>query len=42
MQSIVEGQARVTFVPQRSELLSQLLVADTPQAATKPPLPPKK
>lgn len=42
MQSIIEGQARVTFVPQRSELLSQLLVADTPQPSTKPPGPPKK
>jgi regulator of protease activity HflC (stomatin/prohibitin superfamily) len=42
MQSILEGQARVTFVPQRSELLSQLLVADTPQPSTKPPGPPKK
>lgn len=42
MQSMIEGQARVTFVPPRSELLSQLLVADTPQPANKPPLPPKK
>src|SRR5581483_6231064 len=43
MQSMLEGQARVTFVPPRSELLSQLLVADTsPQAPTKPPPPPKK
>ncbi|MEZ0255742.1 MAG: SPFH domain-containing protein [Chthoniobacter sp.] len=42
MQSIVEGQARVTFVPQRSELLSQLLVADTPQTSAKPPASPKK
>jgi regulator of protease activity HflC (stomatin/prohibitin superfamily) len=42
MQSIIEGEARVTFVPPRSELLSQLLVADTPQSATKPPPPPKK
>jgi len=31
MQSIIEGEARVTFVPQKSELLSQLLVAETPQ-----------
>jgi regulator of protease activity HflC (stomatin/prohibitin superfamily) len=38
MQNIVEGHARVTFVPPRSELLSQLLVADAGQpAATKPP-----
>ena len=42
MQSIIEGEARVTFVPPRSELLSQLLVADTPQPAAKPPLPLKK
>jgi len=30
MQSIIEGEARVTFVPEKSELLSQLLVADAP------------
>jgi regulator of protease activity HflC (stomatin/prohibitin superfamily) len=42
MQSIIAGQARVTFVPPRSELLSQLLVADTAPGATKPPAPPKK
>jgi regulator of protease activity HflC (stomatin/prohibitin superfamily) len=42
MQSIVEGEARVAFIPPRSELLSQLLVAETQQPATKPPLPPKK
>src|SRR5438270_14078203 len=42
MQSVLEGQARVTFVPQRSELLSQLLVADTQQPPTKPPATPKK
>jgi regulator of protease activity HflC (stomatin/prohibitin superfamily) len=43
MQSMLEGQVRVTFVPQRSELLSQLLVADTtPQLTAKgPPLPKK-
>ncbi len=42
MQSMIEGQARVTFVPPRSELLSQLLVADSPQATSKPPPPLKK
>jgi regulator of protease activity HflC (stomatin/prohibitin superfamily) len=42
MQSIIQGQARVTFVPPRSELLSQLLVADSPQVSGKPPTPPKK
>ena len=42
MQSILEGKARVTFVPPRSELLSQLLVADTPRAPTGPPPQPKK
>jgi len=42
MQSIIAGEARVTFVPQRSELLSQLLVADTPQATPRPPQPPKR
>ena len=40
MQSIVEGEARVTFVPPRSELLSQLLVADTQQTSSKAPPPP--
>lgn len=29
MENIIEGEARVTFVPVKSELLSQLLVADT-------------
>jgi regulator of protease activity HflC (stomatin/prohibitin superfamily) len=38
MQNIVEGEARVTFVPQKSELLSQLLVAEAPQRAGSPPL----
>jgi hypothetical protein len=38
MQNIVEGEARVTFVPQKSELLSQLLVAEAPQRAGGPPL----
>lgn len=39
MQSIIEGEARVTFVPEKSELLSQLLVADAPhQRPTPPPL----
>jgi regulator of protease activity HflC (stomatin/prohibitin superfamily) len=28
MENIIEGEARVTFVPVKSELLSQLLVAD--------------
>jgi regulator of protease activity HflC (stomatin/prohibitin superfamily) len=42
MQNIVDGQARVTFVPPRSELLSQLLVADSPQTSSKPPPPLKK
>jgi len=37
MQSIIEGEARVTFVPQKSELLSQLLVAETGQRPTSPP-----
>ena len=37
MQKIVEGEARVTFVPQKSELLSQLLVAETPQRPSTPP-----
>jgi len=38
MQSIVDGQARVTFVPPGSGLLSQLLVADTAgQAPAKSP-----
>jgi regulator of protease activity HflC (stomatin/prohibitin superfamily) len=41
MQSIISSEARVTFVPPRSELLTQLLVADTGQAS-KPPAPPKK
>ena len=41
MQSVLEGDARVTFVPPRSELLSQLLVADAPQLP-KPPSPTKK
>jgi len=42
MQSIIEGEARVTFVPQKSELLSQLLVADTAPGTTKSPPPLKK
>lgn len=37
MQSIIQGEARVTFVPPRSELLSQLLVADRPAALPGPP-----
>ena len=42
MQSIVEGEARVTFVPQKSELLSQLLVAETTQRPPPEPPPLKK
>jgi hypothetical protein len=40
MQSIIEGQARVTFVPPNRELLSQLLVSDRGQAApsSQPPM----
>lgn len=38
MQKIVEGEARVTFVPEKSELLSQLLVAEPGnQRASVPP-----
>lgn len=37
MQSIIEGEARVTFVPEKSELLSQLLVADAPHQRPAPP-----
>lgn len=37
MQSIIEGEARVTFVPEKSELLSQLLVADAPHNRPSPP-----
>ena len=39
MQKIIEGQARVTFVPPKSELLAQLLAAtpsETPPAAPTP------
>jgi regulator of protease activity HflC (stomatin/prohibitin superfamily) len=42
MQNIVEGEARVTFVPQKSELLAQLLVAETPQRPASGPPPLKK
>jgi len=42
MQSIIEGEARVTFVPPGRELLSQLLAAESPAAAAKPPPPLKK
>jgi len=42
MQSIIAGEARVTFVPEKSELLSQLLVAESGQRAPSPPLPPHK
>ncbi len=37
MQSIIEGEARVTFIPQKSELLSQLLVAEVGQRQAAPP-----
>ena len=37
IQSIVEGEARVTFVPEKSELLSQLLVSETPHRPSTPP-----
>ncbi len=36
-QNIIEGEARVTFVPVKSELLSQLLVADAPHQRPSPP-----
>jgi regulator of protease activity HflC (stomatin/prohibitin superfamily) len=42
MQSIIEGEARVTFVPEKSELLSQLLVAESPQRPPAGPPPLKK
>jgi regulator of protease activity HflC (stomatin/prohibitin superfamily) len=42
MQSIIEGEARVTFVPPNRELLSQLLVADRSQPAAASPPPIKK
>jgi regulator of protease activity HflC (stomatin/prohibitin superfamily) len=42
MQSIIEGEARVTFVPQKSELLAQLLVAESPQRPPPGPPPLKK
>jgi regulator of protease activity HflC (stomatin/prohibitin superfamily) len=42
MQSIIEGEARVTFVPQKSELLSQLLVAETPVRPPSGPPPLRK
>ncbi len=42
MQNIVEGEARVTFVPMKSELLAQLLVAETPQRPPPGPPPLKK
>ena len=41
MQNMIAGEARITFVPPRSELLSQLLVAESP-GRTAPPPPPKK
>ena len=40
MQSIIEGEARITFVPEKSELLSQLLVAEPGSSNSKPKLPP--
>jgi regulator of protease activity HflC (stomatin/prohibitin superfamily) len=42
MQSIIEGEARVTFVPMKSELLAQLLVAETGQRSPTSPPPLKK
>lgn len=41
MQSIIEGDGRVTFVPPKSELLSQLLVSEKASIGTPPP-PPKR
>jgi regulator of protease activity HflC (stomatin/prohibitin superfamily) len=41
MQSMIEGEARISFIPPRTELLSQLLVSDARQPAgpsTPPPL----
>jgi regulator of protease activity HflC (stomatin/prohibitin superfamily) len=37
MQNIIAGEARVTFMPPRNELLAQLLVSDAPQAKKSPP-----
>jgi regulator of protease activity HflC (stomatin/prohibitin superfamily) len=42
MQNIVQGEARVTFMPAKSELLSQLLVAEAPQRPQPGPPPLKK
>jgi len=42
MQKIIEGQGRVTFVPPKSELLSQLLAAAPSQEQTAAPPPIKK
>jgi len=42
MQSIIAGEARVTFVPEKSELLAQLLVAEGGQRAPAPSSPPHK
>lgn len=42
MQNIIQGEARVTFIPQKSELLSQLLVAEAPGRAVVGPPPLKK
>ena len=42
MQKIIEGQARVTFVPPKSELLTQLLAAAPSQDPTAAPPPLKK
>ncbi len=42
MQNIVEGEARVTFVPQNNELIPQLLAAEKPQRSPSAPPPLKK
>ena len=38
MQKIVEGEARITFVPKGGELLPQLLAAEPGRAPNPPPL----
>lgn len=42
MQKVIEGQGRVTFVPPKSDLLSQLLVSERSAGASSPPPPIKK
>ena len=42
MQKVIEGQGRVTFVPPKSDLLSQLLVSERSSGASSPPPPIKK